>query len=483
MDEGKNVFSCLTCSSNPDFLQSFNVSFTPNKNMAIDFKEISAKVGWDSAIAYTVLTRVVQSVVGIMTLFMITLFFDKNEQGYFYTFLSILSIRFFFELGLTSVLTQYVAHEFAHLSWKNESELVGNEYYLSRLASIIQLSIKWFVSISVILFIVLLTAGKIFFSEFNKELNIEWQMPWLVLSISTSVMLLLDLFFAVMEGLGKIEQITKLRLIQQLINLFCIAILIIADFKLLSNGLALLISTGIIIIVLFLSGHIKIIKNLWIAETKWKVNYRKEILPFQSRVALGNISNYFIFQLFNPLLFATQGPILAGQMGATQTCLSGVSAIASSWMSTKVPFFSLLVAKRKFKLLNLLFKKNLIISFIVCLAGLAFFNIALLALKEYFPEMSNRFLNFIPVVFLSLTQLANVIGSAQGYYLRSFKKDPFFVSAIVIGVLTGLSTIISSKYFGINGITIGCFLINGFIGLAWGTMIFINKKKEWLLLL
>jgi hypothetical protein len=82
------------------------------------------------------------------------------------------------------------------------------------------------------------------------------------------------------------------------------------------------------------------------------------------------------------------------------------------------------------------------------------------------------------VLFLSLTQLAGVVGSAQGYYLRSFKKDPFFISAVVIGVFTGLSTFIAGKYFGTTGITAGCLLINGVIGLTWGTIIFVKKRAE-----
>jgi hypothetical protein len=202
-------------------------------------------------------------------------------------------------------------------------------------------------------------------------------------------------------------------------------------------------------------------------------------LPFQFRLAVGNISSYFIFQLFNPVLFATQGPVIAGQMGATQTFLGGITAISSSWISTKIPLFSSLVAKRKFKLLNLLFKKNVFISCVVCLMGLIVFNVGLIFLENYYAGLRYRFLGGTPVLLLSLTQLAGVIGSAQGYYLRSFKKDPFFISAVVIGVLTGVSTIVSSKYFGIVGITLGCLLINGIIGLTWGSIIFARKKTEY----
>ena len=33
---------------------------------------------------------------------------------------------------------------------------------------------------------------------------------------------------------------------------------------------------------------------------------------------------YFIFQLFNPVLFATEGAVVAGQMGMTLAALNGI---------------------------------------------------------------------------------------------------------------------------------------------------------------
>jgi O-antigen/teichoic acid export membrane protein len=153
--------------------------------MLLFFKKLYGKAGLDSSILYTVLTKVVQSVGGILTLLIITRLLNKNEQGYYYTFWSILSIQVFFELGLTTITTQYIAHEAAHLSWKNKSELSGDEYYRSRLASIVRLSVKWFLILAVVLFFVLLFAGRYFFLTYNAGLDVNWQLPWLFLSAST----------------------------------------------------------------------------------------------------------------------------------------------------------------------------------------------------------------------------------------------------------------------------------------------------------
>jgi len=106
------------------------------------------KIGLDAAIAYTVLGRVVQAGGGIIAIIFVARELTTYEQGYYYTFASIIAIQVFFELGLSSIITQYAAHEFAHLKLDEQSNLEGSEIHQSRLASLLQFCIKWFGVIS-----------------------------------------------------------------------------------------------------------------------------------------------------------------------------------------------------------------------------------------------------------------------------------------------------------------------------------------------
>jgi O-antigen/teichoic acid export membrane protein len=442
-------------------------------------KRLYDKALLDKSIVYTILTRLIQSIGGIIALLLVTFFLGKNEQGYYYTFSSIISIQIFFELGLTTIITQYIAHEVAHLTWKNNTELSGDDYYKSRIASIIRLSVKWFAVLSVTMFFVLQLAGFLFFSRFNKQLNIQWQLPWLILTIATSLLLIINLFLAIIEGLGKIKEVTQLRLIQQAVVIILTCIFLAANLNLLSGGLALLISSITIGIILFSTHYSRIIKKIWQTEIKWKVDYKKEVLPFQWRIGLGHISGYLIYQLLNPVLFATQGPVLAGQMGATQTFLNGILVVSLSWFSTKVALFSNLVSLKDYNKLNRIYKKNLLVSVLVCVVGLLMFTFIIMLLKQYYPRLGNRFLPIIPIVFLGLTQLKSVINNGQAYYLRSFKKEPFFITSIVIGLVSGAATVFSSKYYGIITVTAVYFIINGIVDFAWCSAIFRNKSYEW----
>lgn len=74
-------------------------------------------VGVNRAIGYGVLTRMWSALAGPLTILLIATRFSKVEQGFYYTFSSILALQVFFELGLLTVLAQFAAHEFAFLSW------------------------------------------------------------------------------------------------------------------------------------------------------------------------------------------------------------------------------------------------------------------------------------------------------------------------------------------------------------------------------
>jgi len=72
---------------------------------------LSSKLGIDKAIGFTVVARFIQGVGGFVSLFLIAAYLTSEEQGFYYTFGSILAIQIFFELGLGGIINQYTAHE------------------------------------------------------------------------------------------------------------------------------------------------------------------------------------------------------------------------------------------------------------------------------------------------------------------------------------------------------------------------------------
>ena len=72
-----------------------------------------------------------------LTLALIINFLNPVEQGYYYTFLTLLSFSMFLELGLGIILTNFASHEFAKLSWQNNL-LIGDEIAVKRSLALIK---------------------------------------------------------------------------------------------------------------------------------------------------------------------------------------------------------------------------------------------------------------------------------------------------------------------------------------------------------
>ena len=61
-------------------------------------RRIAQRIGIDKAIAYTSGARIVQGVSGVGTMFFLSTFLTGVEQGFYFTFGSILALQVFFEL-------------------------------------------------------------------------------------------------------------------------------------------------------------------------------------------------------------------------------------------------------------------------------------------------------------------------------------------------------------------------------------------------
>ena len=449
--------------------------------MIVNFiKKIIVSLGIDKAIGYSVVTRLIQALGGLVSLFFIALTLDINEQGFYYTFGSIIGIQLFFELGVTSIIVQFVAHETAHLTWDSKTKLVGKTEHLSRLSSVLQLCVKYFTILAFFLFVSLQICGYIFFKTFNSEgFYVSWEYPWFLLVLSTSLLFIINPIIAFIEGLGKVKEVAILRFYQQLIYLPSLILVLMLGGKLWALGIASFLSFVFLMSAIVFSKYRIMLLNIYNSINKWRINYMKEIFPFQWKIALSWISGYLIFQLFNPVLFATEGSKVAGQMGMTLVALNGISSISFSWINTKVPLFSRLIAKNNFIELDNIFSKTIKqLSMINLILALSF--ISFILLSGYFKlSIADRFLDISLIIILGIASFFNQYVFAWAAYLRSHKKEPFLINSIVLGILISISVLISAYYYGVIAVVISYSAITLFVGVPWAYYIFQNKKREW----
>ena len=447
-------------------------------------RKIAGKLGMDKAIAYSSGSRIVAGVTGVLSVFFITTFLTGVEQGFYYTFGSLLAMQVFFELGLTGIMTQFVAHEVSHLELNEEFNYVGEEKYKSRLASLIHFCLKWYTVLAVIVFFFLLIVGFVYFRRYGAEhSDVDWQLPWVIICFATAIKLFQSPFNSIFMGLGKVKEMSKIGFWQQIIQPATVWIGFAFGLKLYVVGIGYLISVIVWQLFVHKSGLVRIVVNLWKEKVSERVSYLKEIFPFQWKIALSWVSGYFVFQLFNPVLFATEGAVVAGQMGMTLQALNAIQAFSMSWINTKVPLYSRLIALKDYVQLDTVFNKTLKQMVSICASLLvAFFGVIWILNFTQFKlgqtVLAERFLTYIPLLLMSIPVLVQQYTYSWATYLRCHKQEPFLVMSVCSGIANLLSTFILGHIFGLNGVTIGYFAL-AVIFFPWGYYIFKTKKEEW----
>ncbi len=433
-------------------------------------------LGIDETVLYTVLSRGISAFGGLFSIFLILKFLTKDEQGYYYTFLSLISIQMFFELGLSNIIVQYVAHEFALIS--NDNLEIENEQKPSKLTPMLHFFTKWYLSLALFLIVGLILVGVIFFRTFHNTGQIDWLVPWICLSVATGLLFVTTFYLAFMEGLGRIKQVVKIRFIQQSISIVATSLLLIFGAKLYTSGVSGLI-TSVVLFSFILSKPVRsVIYKIWQFPITEKFYYKRDILPYQWRIAISWIGGYLIFQMFNPVLFAFSGAKAAGQMGATLAVLNGILSLSLSWVSTKIAFWCRLIALKNVSDLKQSFRSTLFQSSFINFLALIVFCVGIFIAGKYFPEVQKRFIpNYLLILFSSTFFFNNVI-NCWATYLRCFKKEPFLLQATIVGVLCALSTYFLGRYYGLPGLIIGYFAVTLFVSLPLSYYIYDKFKVK-----
>src|SRR5205823_930187 len=122
------------------------------------------------------------------------------------------------------------------------------------------------------------------------------------------------------------------------------------------------------------------------------VNWRQELWPMQWRIALSWMSGYFIFSLVIPVMFSVRGAVAAGQMGMTVTLANSLVAVSLTWALRRQPMFGILVARREYQKLDVLYRHTLLLTLGVAVLGMGTIYGVLIGLRKLHHPLAQRFL-------------------------------------------------------------------------------------------
>ena len=431
--------------------------------------------GVDRATIYGIMTRVWSMGAGLLTVLAITVFFTPKVQGFYYTFLSLAAIQTFFELGLTQVLIQFAAHEWAHLRLE-DGKISGNPDALARLASLGRLSSRWFTIGSGLFLAGLLIAGSLMFSSHSGE--IAWRGPWMALCFALAADLFLLPFWSLLEGCNQLRSLYFIRMTRAVVTSVVLWAAIISGAGLWAISIS--VWAGITVTVLLAaSRHFRFFSSMFRAPVGATLSWWREVWPMQWRIAVTWSAGYFFLSLFTPVLFRYRGAVEAGQLGMTLNVLAALNAVGTVLIQTKVPTFGALIAERKWKALDELTLRVGLSSGLIVLIGSAVLFSVVLTINLIHSPFAARVLAPLPFATFLVATLAGCLTAPMSFYLRAHKQEPLVGVSVAVGLIVAISNIILGRYWGALGMGIGYAGATIAVSLPVITLIFLRCRSAW----
>ena len=432
--------------------------------------------GLDFHVLVTLLSRGWTVIAGATTVIVLPLRLSSTEQGYYYTITSLLGLQILFEMGLGQVIIQMVGHEVAHLESVGEERFAGDAARLDRLASLMQLLRRWY-KVAAGLFGLLAGVGGGFFLARRGVLPPwQWVGPWSIMMACTAANLTYVPALAMLEGCGRIGQVARLRMMQSVVGYSALWLSLVAGAGLWSAimvPLASALSTGLWL------RRVRI--NTWLVRHVVApgsgIAWRRDVLPFQARIAISAMSGYFLFYAFTPLIFANRGAVEAGRFGIAMTVFNALSAVGTSWIYAKTPTMAMHIARGERRELDAtffgVFKRSLAFTSTAA-AGVVVF--ASLLTWVGVPQMA-RIASPGVLACLAFVCVTNCVIFSLAAYMRAHREEPMHGVSVTGAIATVLIAYFGSKV-GVLPMSMLYALLTTGVMLPWTVALFLRYRRR-----
>lgn len=416
--------------------------------------------------------RAWQALAGVVTLAFVAHFLSPVEQGYFYTLASVAALYMLLDMGLSTVLVQFAAREFVGLSWGGHGQVEGAEP--TRFLTLVRLSLRWY-CIAGLIFLLAYPAGVAFLSYSNNDLGYDWRGPWALLVCSTAAGLVFLPVLALSEGSGCIAEVYTIRLIQGLLGAVAAWVTLAIGGGL--YAVAMMPLSGVIVaaVWLFVRRRRMVVQALqtMIVDFHWG----REIWPLQWRIGASWLAGYALVLMHVPLLFRTQGAVVAGQMGVTMTVANMLSLIALSWMTASIPAMTRSISTKDWLHLDELYWRAFRISCKAFFASAVLFFIMRLMLE--LTSYGERFLSVKETAGVLLAMGFYHVSGLFAAYLRAHFREPFLWPSLIGAFLTASAVIWAAPIWGAAGVVTALLCVNSLFFLPIAIWLWIRLRGEW----
>lgn len=377
----------------------------------------------DSIVLSSGLARLVVTITAPVTALLILRFLSLEEQGYWYTFLGLVVLVNYAELGMGQVIMQFAAYEWGALQDKSSP---ASPDHWNRLKSVFRTALLFGgLTAAVELMLALSIGYLVLSSRASATVEVQWLGPWILVAVVAPLNITLAFLNSFLEGCQMIAASNLRRCYQSIAQVIAVLVVFSMGGRLWALGAGQLASflVGLSAIVM---SHRQFVKELLAGfGGNRQVSWRAEIWPLQWRYAASWSAGLLTYGLFNPLIFALAGPEAAGRFGFTYSIASILSTYSQLWITSRAAVFMRLNAGNRWRELRFLFQRSVkhsVVTYLVAVAGMV---VGLYVIHYSLPTIASRLLDPVSTILLMIGGAFGLMILFITYFVRSFKEEPF----------------------------------------------------------
>lgn len=398
---------------------------------------------------------------GLSNTAVVTIYFSLEDQGYYYVILSILLSQVIFEMGINYVATNYISHEFTNLRWMKGYILKGNYLSFQRARSIIKKN-AMIISLGSIFFLLFsVVYGLFIFQSSSDRLDASFLFLFFAICSVSAIKFLVVGFEAVLEGLGEIVYVSRVRIFSGGLGLLAFVFCAVTNFGLTSIFYQILVFVTASI-ASYLYKYKLFLFQLIHGKFVTQFNWWLEVWPLQWKISLSWISGFATFNLFNPLVFYFCGPSAAAKFGLALSLTAAVSSLAAAFVNAQVPRVCDLVASAQHDRLKRLWRGMEATSVSVAIVAAAGCLGTIEFARHTFTEISPKLPELALLLVLMCGTVVQQFSNTVAVVVRAHKSEPFLIPSLFAGFLTmSLLLVVVPEYCAIGAAMVSLFVTLG----------------------
>lgn len=406
------------------------------------------------------LQKSLQAAFGFVTAMLGAIYLSPADQGYYYTMGSLLSSYVFLDLGLSTLLVQIAARMMSGLQLAEAGAIVPSGDARTAFLSMATWAKRWYVRASLVA-LMLIPIGGLYFSRAQSGMQMHWFLPWIVVVLSVALSMRALPMCAIIEGAGRVAEVYWVRIAHYTLGAVLAWGLLIAGMGLYALAMAPLA----IALVVYWWARVRYqefaspITDHALPGFDWKFS----VWPLQRKVIVSWLAGYLFLNVPTLVVFYFGDAPAAGRLGLSMVVANILGSLAASWLISRTPKITLLLAESSTQALRRLFLNEFQRAMLLMIAvyGAAGFGVMLLGMTPF----ATRILTPIELALLFSAFVVFHGAAMLSIYFRAHGRELLAIPLLASTLVSVLTSAAAFRFAGLQMMLLVFFLTYAVIAL------------------